>query len=95
VIFQPTMIGVRRRNWRRTLRVYPSCQEASPHDTSSDCVMYPRLQPISIAGDSPAERGTDVPETPVLGAISTIISARWVDSRRSWWNYCLCKHLAR
>jgi hypothetical protein len=81
VIFRPVTLGMRRRTWRRTRRGRPPCREPGPHDIN--VLIYEQPQQISTVASVPA------------GAILTTISAGRVDSRRSWCNYCLCKHLAR
>ena len=79
--FRPATVGTRRRTWRRPRRGRPPCREPGPHDIN--VLIYEQPQQLSIVTASsirPAVR---------------VISASRVDSRRSRWNYCLCKHLAR
>jgi hypothetical protein len=94
MVFQPAMIGVRRRSWRPTRRAYPSCQEPGPH-SSDNCMSYEQPQLISAATGRPVKPLVTYPNASFPGAILTIVSTRRLDSRRSWWNYCRCKHLAR
>jgi hypothetical protein len=81
VIFRPVTLAMRRRTWRRTRRGRPPCRESGPHNTN--VLIYEQPQQLSTVTGAPAD------------AILTTISAGRVDSRRSRWNYDLCKHLAR
>jgi hypothetical protein len=93
VIYRPVTLGMRRRTWRRTRRGRPPCREPGPHD--STVLSYEQSQQISTVAGSPAGPAVTFAKASFHDALLTTISAGRVDSRRSWWNYCLCKHLAR
>jgi len=81
VIFKPVTVGMRRRSWRWARRGRPPCREPGPHNIR--VLIYEQPQHISKVTASMARPAVRV------------MSGRRVDSRRSWWNYCVCKHLAR